>query len=190
MLLSVTRVLGQDAQTSSWHYLFNCYSVQSLSCVWLFATPWTAACQASLSITNSWSLPYFSISNSVFKAALSKSPLPLPLPNQLPFLSPCWLRHHHSRLEFKVLQDGKVSPLLLNSSHYKDKLILPLKTPSLLARPHCNQRFHTYISAIASLLLNPAPSGLPLALPNRTMPLNHFISLFLFKNPSRLIQMC
>ena len=31
-------------------------SVQSLSRVWLFATPWTAACQASLSITNSWSL--------------------------------------------------------------------------------------------------------------------------------------
>ena len=32
------------------------HSVQSLSCVWLFATPWTAAGQASLSITNSWSL--------------------------------------------------------------------------------------------------------------------------------------
>ena len=31
------------------------YSVQSLSCVQLFATPWMAACQASLSITNSWS---------------------------------------------------------------------------------------------------------------------------------------
>ena len=30
--------------------------VQLLSCVWLFATPWIAACQASLSITNSWSL--------------------------------------------------------------------------------------------------------------------------------------
>ena len=30
--------------------------VQLLSCVWLFATPWTAARQASLSITNSWSL--------------------------------------------------------------------------------------------------------------------------------------
>ena len=27
-------------------------SVQSLSHVWLFATPWTSACQASLSITN------------------------------------------------------------------------------------------------------------------------------------------
>ena len=30
-------------------------SVHSLSHVQLFATPWTAACQASLSITNSWS---------------------------------------------------------------------------------------------------------------------------------------
>ena len=30
--------------------------IQSLSCVRLFATPWTAAHQASLSITNSWSL--------------------------------------------------------------------------------------------------------------------------------------
>ena len=32
------------------------YSVQSLSCLWLFATPRTAAHQASLSITNSRSL--------------------------------------------------------------------------------------------------------------------------------------
>ena len=32
-------------------------SVQLLSRVRLFATPWTAACQAYLSITNSWSLP-------------------------------------------------------------------------------------------------------------------------------------
>ena len=31
-------------------------SVQSFSHGWLFATPWTAACQASLSIINSWSL--------------------------------------------------------------------------------------------------------------------------------------
>ena len=34
---------------------FQFSSVQSLSCVRLFATPWTAACQASLSITDSWS---------------------------------------------------------------------------------------------------------------------------------------
>ena len=33
-----------------------CLSVQSLSCVQLFETPWTAACQASLSVSNSRSL--------------------------------------------------------------------------------------------------------------------------------------
>ena len=31
-------------------------SIQSLACVWLFVTPWTAACQTSLSTTNSWRL--------------------------------------------------------------------------------------------------------------------------------------
>ena len=40
------------------HNLFQSItsSVQLLSCVQLFVTSWTAACQASLSITNSWSL--------------------------------------------------------------------------------------------------------------------------------------
>ena len=42
--------------TFKW-WLVQDSSVQSLSRVRLFATPWTAACQASLSITNSWSLP-------------------------------------------------------------------------------------------------------------------------------------
>ena len=47
-------------QKSTWTsapggYMFS--SVQPLSHVQLFATPWTTACQASLSITNSWSLP-------------------------------------------------------------------------------------------------------------------------------------
>ena len=36
------------------HALASVQSVQSLSCVQLFVTPWTAACQASLSISNSW----------------------------------------------------------------------------------------------------------------------------------------
>ena len=46
---------------SFWHNLWSIFinifhSFQSLSCVQLFVTPWTAACQASLSITNSRSL--------------------------------------------------------------------------------------------------------------------------------------
>ena len=43
---------------SWWRFHISRFSlVQSLSHFWLFATPWTAAHQASLSITNSWSLP-------------------------------------------------------------------------------------------------------------------------------------
>ena len=39
-----------------WLWFIQFSSVQSLSLVRLFTTPWTAAPQASLSITNSWSL--------------------------------------------------------------------------------------------------------------------------------------
>ena len=37
--------------------MYSVQSVQSLSCVRLFVTPWIAARQASLSIINSWSSP-------------------------------------------------------------------------------------------------------------------------------------
>ena len=48
---------GRNEQKASDSILVSQFSsVQSLSCVQLFATPWTAARQASLSITNSWSL--------------------------------------------------------------------------------------------------------------------------------------
>ena len=42
-------------ETEITYYSVQFSSVQFLSCVRLFVTPWTAACQASLSITNSWS---------------------------------------------------------------------------------------------------------------------------------------
>ena len=44
-------------------------SVQSLSHVWLFATPWIAAHQASLSITNSWSSPKLICNKSVMPSS-------------------------------------------------------------------------------------------------------------------------
>ena len=40
-----------------WVLCIQFSSVCSLSCVWLFATPWTAARQGPLSITNSWKSP-------------------------------------------------------------------------------------------------------------------------------------
>ena len=48
--------------------------VQLPSCVWLFATPWTAAGQASLSLTISWSLPKF-MSHWISDAIQSSHPL-------------------------------------------------------------------------------------------------------------------
>ena len=48
-----------------WVCFLHFSSVQSLSRVQLFATPWTAACQTSLSITNSWSLLKLMSINSV-----------------------------------------------------------------------------------------------------------------------------
>ena len=45
-----------DTKSCQILWTFIVSSVQSLSCVWLFATPWTAARQASLSITDSRSL--------------------------------------------------------------------------------------------------------------------------------------
>ena len=64
-------------------YIFS--SVQLLSRVQLFATPWTTACQASLSITNSWSLLKLTSiglvmpSNHLILCRLSPSPLALNL---------------------------------------------------------------------------------------------------------------
>ena len=45
-----------NAIISSTNFTYHFSSVQSLSHVWLFATPWTAASKASLSITNTRSL--------------------------------------------------------------------------------------------------------------------------------------
>ena len=45
-----------EGQTRLSNFHFHFTSVQSLSHVQFFVTPWTAARQASLSSTNSWSL--------------------------------------------------------------------------------------------------------------------------------------
>ena len=50
---AMTKNVQTFTQLHSYHTLAS--SVQSLSCVWLSAIPWTTACQASLSITNSQS---------------------------------------------------------------------------------------------------------------------------------------
>ena len=55
VILSELRELVMDRE--AWSAVIQFSSVQSLSHVQLFAIPWTAACQASMSITNSRSSP-------------------------------------------------------------------------------------------------------------------------------------
>ena len=56
-LLHITIICQRKILQKQWICLVMISSVQSLSCVQLFATLWTAARQASLSITNCQSLP-------------------------------------------------------------------------------------------------------------------------------------
>ena len=82
------RVLPRECTDHSKHPLpttkektLHISSVQSLSCVRLFATPWITACQASLSITNSRSSLKFTSMESVMPSShliLCRSLLLLP----------------------------------------------------------------------------------------------------------------
>ena len=57
LLTISTYVVGKEREhMSSLAFFLQFSSLQMFSRVWLFGTPWTAACQASLSITNSRSL--------------------------------------------------------------------------------------------------------------------------------------
>ena len=75
-------------------HLFS--SVQLLSHVWLFATPWTAACQASLSITNSWSLLKCMSIESVMPFNHLILCCPLLLPSVFPGIRVCICTSHVS----------------------------------------------------------------------------------------------
>ena len=61
-------------------------SVQLLSHVWLFATPWTAARQGSLSITNFWSLPKLMSLTQWCHPTISSSVVPFSCPLCFPAL--------------------------------------------------------------------------------------------------------
>ena len=96
------------------HFIIHCLvlclsydsSVQPLSRVRLFATPWTAAHQASLPITNSWNLLKFMSIESVRPSNHLILGYPLLLPSILPSISYFqWVSslHHAAKvLEFQL----------------------------------------------------------------------------------------
>ena len=66
------------------HPMIQFSSVQSLSRVWLFETPWTTARQASLSITSSWSPPKPMSSSQWCHPTISSSVIPFSCPQSFP----------------------------------------------------------------------------------------------------------
>ena len=94
-----------DEHLIEYIYLFS--SVQSLSPVRLFATPWIAARQTSLSITNSWSLPKLTFIESVMPSShlILCRPLLLlpPIPSSISLFQ--WINSSHEVakvLEFQL----------------------------------------------------------------------------------------
>ena len=87
-------------------FIYCVSSVQLLTCVWLFATPWTAAHQASLFITNSQSLLKLVSVESVMPSSLLILCRPLFPPSIFPSISLFkWVSSSH--------QVAKVSEFLL-----------------------------------------------------------------------------
>ena len=81
-------------------------SVQSLSRVWLFVTPWIAACQASLSITNSRSSPRLTSIESVMPSSHLMLCCPLLL------LPPNPSKHQHQSLFQWINSSPEVAKVL------------------------------------------------------------------------------
>ena len=97
----------QDILTMTLYKILNarsCFSsVQSLSCVRLFAAPWIAACQAFLSITSSWSLLKLKSIESVMPSNHLNLCLPLLLPSQQQGLFQ-WVSTSHQLVKVLELQ--------------------------------------------------------------------------------------
>ena len=69
MDMNLSKIWETMKDGGAWYAAVQFSSVQSLSHVRLFATPWIAACQASLSITNSWSSPRLTSIESVMPSS-------------------------------------------------------------------------------------------------------------------------
>ena len=139
-------------------------SVQSLSCVWLFVTPWIAARQASLSITNSRTLlklmPIESVMPSSHLILCRPLLLLLPIPPSIKVFSnestlymrwpKCWSfsfsispSNEHPGLEYIMRNPGleeaqagiKIARRNINNPRYSDDTTLMAESEEELKKP-------------------------------------------------------
>ena len=121
-------------------FIFQFSSVQSLSHVWLFATPWTAACQVSLSIASSQSLLKLMSLESVMPSnyLLLCRPLLL-LPSIFPSIrvfsnesAPCIRWPNYWTFSFNISPSNEHSGLISFRMDWLDLLAVPGTLKSLL----------------------------------------------------------
>ena len=105
-------------------------SVQSLSHVQLFTTPWTAACQASLSITNSQSLLKLMSTMSVMASNHLILCRPLLLPSMFPSIR---VFSNESALRIRWPKDWSFSFRISPSNEYSGPISFRMDWLDLLA---------------------------------------------------------
>ena len=129
-------------------------SVQLLSHVWLFATQRTAARQASLSITNSWSLPKLMSIESVIQPTISSSDIPFsscpqsfPASGSFPMVSSLHQVDKYWSLTFNINPSSEHPGLFSFKMDWLDLLAVQGSSPT----PH----FKSINSSVLSFLHSP-----------------------------------
>ena len=146
-------------------------SVQLLSCVWLLVTPWTAACQASLSITNSRSLLKLKSIESVIPSnylILCHPPLLLPL-----IFHSIRVFSNESVLPIRWSKYWSFSFSISPSNEYSGLISFRIDWLDLLAVQGTLNSLHQYHSSKASILRHSAFFIVQLSHPYMTTGKNH-----------------
>ena len=179
--LSVYTVWG----AKSW-----CLSFQSLSHVWLFATPWTAGCQASLFITNSQSFLKLMCIESVMSSNHLILCWPLLLP--LSILLSIRVFSNESVLHIRWPKYGSFSFNISPSNEYSGLICFRIDWLDLLAVQGTLKSFLQHHSSKTSNFWHPASFTVqlshPYMTPGKTIALTR--QIFIDKVMSLLFNNC
>ena len=128
------------------------------SCVRLFATPWTAVCQASLSITNSWSL----LKLMSFESVMSSNQLILCHPLLLPpsIFPRIWVFSNESGLHIRWPKYWSFSFNISPSNEHPEPISFRMDWLDLLAVQRIQEssptpQFKSINSSVLSFLYSP-----------------------------------
>ena len=160
--------------------IFQFSSVQSLSHIWLFVTPWTAACQASLSITNSQNLLKFMSIKSVMPSSHLILCCPLLLPPSI-FRS-IRVFSSESILCIRWPKYWNFSFIISPSNEYSGLISLRIDWLDFLAVQGTLKSLLQHQSSKASILQHSAFFILQLSHPYMTTGKNHSLTIWTFVN--------